>query len=459
MSKDLAMQHYDNFYSKVYGECWQSVRLGLLTPNKYSAVVNNFCTPEETIKTFEELKCIDLKEYYRRHLKKSKRYRMRMRILNEKREKRRLWLAKEQGVDPSAINLDEVFVSDVSDSELKAAGLSSGSGTEAEDFPEMFQTENEMEEERFKNQASKGLSLDDFVEPTEFKYHEIPYEGDKKYYSFYQAEIDVPIDFINEEEIHFPETLKAYTFSRRVIKDFPKPKVIKGINVMNYYCMDGASLLPPLVLGLKPRDTVADFCASPGGKALCMIQSLLPSNILCNEISESRMSRLQTVLKTYIPKMDMTNEMIEMRVGDGRTVTGMYDKILLDAPCTNDRHSAMSDENNIFKASRVKERIALPQQQCDLLLNAFKCLKLGGSLVYSTCSLSPIQNDGVVHMTLAKLREQTDIEVYVVNLKEAMRPLRGLYRFHRTMKYGQQVLPFLPSNFGPMYFCKFIRKK
>lgn len=464
LPRDLAMQHFDNFYSKVYGTTWPSIRLGLLCQNKYSCIVNTFSSPEETIKMLEEEhKCIDLGLYYKRHQKKSLRYQMRMKILKEKKEKKLAYMAAELGVDPVSIDPETVVVSDVSDSELKSEmrdrGFSSGTGTEAEDFVEMFQTEVEAEEEKlFINPASPLISLNDFVPPTEMKYREEVKEGDTKYYSFYQSEIDVPVEIIREDSIEFPEHFKAFTFSRRCLTDFPKPRIAPGINVFNYYCMDGASLLPPLVLGIKPKDTVADVCSAPGGKALAMAMTFLPSNILCNDVSIARMSRLQNVLKSYIPKMDITNEMIELRQGDGKSLTGCFDKILLDVPCTNDRKSCTSDENNIFKTSRLNERVELPTLQCDLLFNGFRCLKPGGSLVYSTCSLSPIQNDGVVHMTLKRLREETDIRVCVIDLKEALRPLRGLFRFHRQMKYGQQVLPFLPSNFGPMYFCKFTRR-
>lgn len=74
----------------------------------------------------------------------------------------------------------------------------------------------------------------------------------------------------------------------------------------------------------------------------------------------------------------------------------------MDVPCTNDRVSVTEDESNIFQSSRVKERLCLPEQQADILTNCIKMLKPGGSLVYSTCSLSPIQNDGVIHMALSK---------------------------------------------------------
>lgn len=62
----------------------------------------------------------------------------------------------------------------------------------------------------------------------------------------------------------------------------------------------------------------------------------------------------------------------------------------------------MEDDNNIFKATRVKERLRIPELQADILTNCIKLLKPGGSLVYSTCSLSPVQNDGVVHMALSR---------------------------------------------------------
>ena len=459
MPHDLAMHHFDNFYGKVYEELWPSVRVALLTQHKYTAVVNTFCDPENTQNELEELGCIDLGRYYNRHYKKMRRFQLRTTMLREKKAKKIAHLAAERGVDPGSIDPDTVTVSDISDSEVRTAGNFSSSGSEAEDLVEMFQTEIEKETPTFVNQASKNLNLHDYVLPTELKYKEDVYEGDKGYYNFYQAEVDVPVEFVQEDLIQFPESLKVYTFSRRSLESFPNPKVQDKIGVFNYYCMDGASILPPLVLGIKPRDEVADFCAAPGGKTLAMAMTLLPSTLLCNDLTIARFSRLQNVLKTYIPKMSVTNQMIHMRMGDARELKGHFDKILLDVPCTNDRTSATSDENNWFKHSRVKERVELPQVQCNLLVNGFRCLKPGGSLVYSTCSLSPIQNDGVVHMALKKLREESDIRVAVVDLKEAIRPLRGLFRFHRNMKYGQQVLPYLPSNFGPSYFCKFVRKE
>lgn len=63
----------------------------------------------------------------------------------------------------------------------------------------------------------------------------------------------------------------------------------------------------------------------------------------------------------------------------------------------------MENENSMFKGNRIKERLQLPELQAAILVHCIQLLKPGGSLVYSTCSLSPIQNDGVVNMALTKV--------------------------------------------------------
>lgn len=83
-------------------------------------------------------------------------------------------------------------------------------------------------------------------------------------------------------------------------------------------------------------------------------------------------------------------------------VTSIVLQILVDVPCTTDRHSVNQDDNNIFKPTRIKERLKMPEAQAAILTHCLELLKPGGSLIYSTCSLSPVQNDGVVHMALSK---------------------------------------------------------
>lgn len=71
----------------------------------------------------------------------------------------------------------------------------------------------------------------------------------------------------------------------------------------------------------------------------------------------------------------------------------------------------------MFKATRVKERLQLPLLQRELLVNALKLVTVGGIVVYSTCSLNPIENDGVVHMALKQIWEETNMEFVVKYVK------------------------------------------
>ena len=100
---------------------------------------------------------------------------------------------------------------------------------------------------------------------------------------------------------------------------------------------------------------------------------------------------------------------------DARVINDVdfYDKILVDVPCTTDRKSVQDNDNNIFKSTRVRERLRLPELQADILFHALKLVKKGGNVVYSTCTLSPVQNDGVVHMALKKIWEETSYKFVV----------------------------------------------
>jgi 16S rRNA C967 or C1407 C5-methylase (RsmB/RsmF family) len=133
------------------------------------------------------------------------------------------------------------------------------------------------------------------------------------------------------------------------------------------------------------------LCASPGGKTLAMLQTMLPSTglncntktkkkinisifqigkITCRDISSSRIDRLNRMLRSYIDEATLNKKInIEMNSpGFGiPKKADLYDKVLVDVPCTNDRASLFKDKNNIFSKYRVDERTEIPQTQANLL--------------------------------------------------------------------------------------------
>ncbi|NXM33585.1 NSUN4 methyltransferase, partial [Oxyruncus cristatus] len=194
--------------------------------------------------------------------------------------------------------------------------------------------------------------------------------------------------------------IKCYTFPRGDITRF-RPARPDTLGLLGYYLMDAASLLPVLALDVQQDDLVLDLCAAPGGKTLALLQTGLcvsGGHLAANDISVSRTKRLHQILQFYVPRE--FRETVSVTSYDGRdwqdVEGGTFHKVLVDVPCTTDRHSAMEEDNNIFHKRRTKERQMLPMLQLQLLMAGILATKPGGDVVYSTCSLSPLQNECVV---------------------------------------------------------------
>lgn len=78
------MQHFDSYYSKVYGKKWSSIRIGLLSPHKYAAVLNSYLDVEEVVNEFKLMRKVNLAYYYEKHWKQAERHRLRKSILDER---------------------------------------------------------------------------------------------------------------------------------------------------------------------------------------------------------------------------------------------------------------------------------------------------------------------------------------------------------------------------------------
>ncbi|NXJ88515.1 NSUN4 methyltransferase, partial [Corythaixoides concolor] len=222
-------------------------------------------------------------------------------------------------------------------------------------------------------------------------------EGSGEGRTVMQAEMTTQVEMSPPLRASISSNIKCYTFPRGDITRF-RPARPDALGLLDYYLMDAASLLPVLALNVQPDEFVLDLCAAPGGKTLALLQTGVCGHLAANDISVSRTKRLYHILHSYVPKE--IRETVSVTSCDGRDWEqlegGTFHKVLVDVPCTTDRHSVMEEDNNIFHRRRTKERQMLPMLQLQLLMAGILAAKPGGEVVYSTCSLSPLQNEYVI---------------------------------------------------------------
>ena len=228
------------------------------------------------------------------------------------------------------------------------------------------------------------------------------------------------------------------------------------------YYLDPASVFAALQLPLEGAEHILDMCAAPGGKTL-VISSRMPEDaeLVSNERSPARKNRLAQVVLNCLP--EKIRSRIKISCSDGAkwctTQTEVYDRILLDAPCSSERH-VLADEKYLsqWSPSRIK---SLSMEQWALLSSAYRLLVPGGYLLYSTCALCPSENDGVVSRLFKKFSDAelcfTDLEPAVKENIERFCSLPPLIQLERT-EYGFHILPDKSSQCGPIWFT-LIHKK
>lgn len=163
------------------------------------------------------------------------------------------------------------------------------------------------------------------------------------------------------------------------------------------YLQSLASQIPPLVLEPKPGDRVLDLCAAPGGKT-AQIAALMngEGELVAVEKDKIRAERLKFNLERQgvlaAPKLKT-----QVLVADAHTadVGGKFDKILIDAPCSGEARFIESDRDTWRHWSK-EFVVELASLQRSLMQRAVSLLKPGGTLVYSTCTFSTLENELVV---------------------------------------------------------------
>ena len=219
-----------------------------------------------------------------------------------------------------------------------------------------------------------------------------------------------------------------------------------------YYMMDAASIRIARLVDMEEGTDFLDMCSAPGGKSLVMMDQMLrnESGVLCklvsNEMGFKRTTTLKHVLESFIPENIRTKHLSVANVDAklwGMAEPNKYDGILLDAPCSGDRH-LLHQKEEISKWS-MKSCKNLQKTQHALLRSALETVRIGGYVVYATCSINPIENDQLVQQVVRKQKSKVQVQDIEMNVGE------------RT-EFGWSILPDVsPLNEGPLYVAKLRR--
>jgi len=205
------------------------------------------------------------------------------------------------------------------------------------------------------------------------------------------------------------------------------------------YHLDEASVIAAQSLPRPKGARVLDMCAAPGGKSLTMLfEADASQSFVLNERSATRRGRLSRVLSEFVGEPHPCPIKV---TGHDATKWGLYEKdeydaILLDAPCSSERH--LLEKPELLKEWSQSRTKTLAIQQFAMLAAACTAIKTNGHILYATCSISPHENDEVIDKLLKK-RDGFEIISLHMDKGEATR-------------HGWIFLPDA-CELGPLYMC------
>lgn len=197
---------------------------------------------------------------------------------------------------------------------------------------------------------------------------------------------------------------------------------------------EAVSMLPPLFLDVRPEHLVLDMCAAPGSKTAQLIEAIhspvtsqpdafnpMPLGAVVANDSDTKRAHMlvhqaqrlpsPNLCVTNLDASNLPNVQVSWK-GEGATDNVIqrelkYDRILADVPCSGD--GTLRKNLAIWKDWTTGNGVGLHSLQTRILIRGLTLLRAGGRLVYSTCSLNPIENEAVVAAALRHFKGEVEL--------------------------------------------------
>jgi len=211
------------------------------------------------------------------------------------------------------------------------------------------------------------------------------------------------------------------------------------------------SMLPPLVLGVEPHHTVLDMCAAPGSKTTQLLEAVhdlpdgeLPTGlVVANDSDNARcymlthqIKRLQSpcIIVTNHDASIMPNFMIPDTTNPEKQTPLKFDRILCDVPCSGD--GTLRKNADIWPKWNPLNSCNLHGVQYRIAKRGLEMLAVGGRMVYSTCSLHPVEDEAII----ARILQECEGSVKLVDVSDKLPGLqysKGLLSWKLASKKGE----------------------
>lgn len=245
---------------------------------------------------------------------------------------------------------------------------------------------------------------------------------------------------------------------RTVLRLEPQPVPFCPCGRATYF-LDMASAYAAACLPLAKARRILDMCAAPGGKTLVLARRMESgAELFANERSMDRRNRLVKVCNDHLCEPLLGR--VHISCSDAALWCTRrqepFDAILLDAPCSSERH-VLADAKYLAQWTAHRAR-SLAMAQWALLSSGWRILAEGGCLLYVTCALNAAENDAVVQRLLERFPDAQ----CEGGLAADADFLSQFFPFRQPLpertRFGFRILPDSSDGAGPLYFC-LVRKK